>query len=116
MVMFRKATSVTNVGLMDFDSGAQRPTSYGDTGRKRAGYTARHAKADLPASAASVVHADLAASAVQADLAATPAASAAATPAGWYPDFEDANFLRWYDGQSWTEHRQPAPAQLSAWA
>lgn len=27
---------------------------------------------------------------------------------GWYPDPQDADLLRYYDGQSWTEHRQPA--------
>ena len=30
-------------------------------------------------------------------------------PAGWYPDSSGAN--RWWDGEQWTEHRQPQPAQ-----
>jgi hypothetical protein len=36
------------------------------------------------------------------------------TPAGWYPEHEHANFVRWWDGIQWTEHtqpRQPQPVQ-----
>jgi hypothetical protein len=29
------------------------------------------------------------------------------TPAGWYPDPEQAGQLRYYDGAAWTEHRSP---------
>ncbi len=29
------------------------------------------------------------------------------TPAGWYPDPEQAGQLRYYDGSAWTEHRSP---------
>ena len=28
-------------------------------------------------------------------------------PAGWFADPQDPNMLRYYDGQAWTEHRQP---------
>ena len=28
-------------------------------------------------------------------------------PAGWYPD--DNGSMRWWDGEKWTEHRQPSP-------
>ncbi|MCV7421472.1 DUF2510 domain-containing protein [Mycobacterium yunnanensis] len=31
------------------------------------------------------------------------------TPANWYPDPEDPNVLRYWDGWAWTEHRAPAP-------
>ena len=44
------------------------------------------------------------------------------TPSGWYTDPEDPTRQRYWDGQSWTEHRtdpapaaaQPAPAQPAA--
>jgi hypothetical protein len=32
-----------------------------------------------------------------------------APPAGWYADPDRAGGLRWWDGQRWTDHRQPAP-------
>lgn len=33
---------------------------------------------------------------------------------GWYPDPTDANQLRWFDGEVWTEHVQPAMAPPAA--
>jgi hypothetical protein len=32
------------------------------------------------------------------------------TPAGWYPDPEQAGHLRYWDGSAWTEHRSPIQA------
>lgn len=32
------------------------------------------------------------------------------TPADWYPDPQDPNSLRYWDGNNWTEHRAPAVA------
>ncbi|HTC70756.1 MAG TPA: DUF2510 domain-containing protein [Acidothermaceae bacterium] len=32
------------------------------------------------------------------------------TPAGWYADPSDAAQYRWFDGNAWTTHVQPAPA------
>lgn len=32
------------------------------------------------------------------------------TPPGWFPD-PTTGELRWWDGQQWTEHRQPVPQQ-----
>jgi Protein of unknown function (DUF2510) len=36
-----------------------------------------------------------------------PYPSSALPPPGWYADASDAPSLRWWDGQQWTEHRQP---------
>lgn len=39
------------------------------------------------------------------------------TPAGWYPDPEDASRHRWWNGVSWTENRSdPAPAYTPAYS
>jgi hypothetical protein len=32
------------------------------------------------------------------------------TPAGWYPDSEVPGGQRYWDGDQWTEHRQPPPS------
>lgn len=31
------------------------------------------------------------------------------TPHGWYPDPDDDRSMRWWDGQTWTNHVQPLP-------
>ncbi|OBK73049.1 DUF2510 domain-containing protein [Mycobacterium sp. 1164985.4] len=36
------------------------------------------------------------------------------TPAGWYPDPDDAAAQRYWDGSTWTEHRSPDPAPRPA--
>ncbi len=40
----------------------------------------------------------------------------AAAPPNWYPDARDPSLLRWWDGQQWTQHVQPAqqPSRPSA--
>ncbi|MEV5542175.1 DUF2510 domain-containing protein [Saccharopolyspora shandongensis] len=30
-------------------------------------------------------------------------------PPGWYPDQADQRYVRWWDGQQWTQHVRPAP-------
>ena len=32
--------------------------------------------------------------------------------AGWYPDPSDPTKQRWWDGNQWTEHQQPAPGAV----
>jgi hypothetical protein len=34
--------------------------------------------------------------------------------AGWYIDPEDASHLRWWSGESWTEHKSPNPQHSQA--
>ena len=36
-----------------------------------------------------------------------------ASPAGWHPDPGDPAFLRWWDGTTWTDQRQPRPPDAS---
>lgn len=36
------------------------------------------------------------------------------TPAGWYPEPGNAGVMRWWDGQAWTGHVQPAEPQPAA--
>src|SRR3954447_9693765 len=35
-------------------------------------------------------------------------------PAGWYPDRGEANLLRWWDGQQWTDQTQSTAPAVSA--
>jgi hypothetical protein len=35
-------------------------------------------------------------------------------PAGWYPDPQIPNILRWWDGQTWTEHTAPVEAPAAS--
>ena len=35
------------------------------------------------------------------------------TPPNWYPDPQNASFVRWWDGQRWTEHVQQVVPQLA---
>ena len=45
----------------------------------------------------------------------TVRAMTAATPPNWYPDPQNASFVRWWDGQRWTEHVQPvAPERIQS--
>ncbi|WP_240792893.1 DUF4041 domain-containing protein [Arthrobacter crystallopoietes] len=36
------------------------------------------------------------------------------TPAGWYPDGQNPDVVRWWDGIQWTEHTQPVQAKQPA--
>jgi hypothetical protein len=38
--------------------------------------------------------------------------AAVSTPAGWYPDPQQAATLRYWDGTTWTMHRAPGPLPL----
>ena len=38
----------------------------------------------------------------------------ALAPAGWYPDSQTPNILRWWDGQAWTEHTAPVEAPAAS--
>jgi hypothetical protein len=31
-------------------------------------------------------------------------------PPGWYADYDDTSFLRYWDGAEWTEHTHPTTA------
>lgn len=38
----------------------------------------------------------------------------ASTPSGWYADPQDRSFLRYWDGENWTDERKPATAPAGA--
>ena len=38
-------------------------------------------------------------------------ATSPSLPAGWYPDQQDIQLLRYWDGRQWTEHTHPPPPE-----
>lgn len=82
MGLFRKVTSLSTLGLVDFRSDKER------TARN----TARAGRAIR--SQNRLIREQMKQSAGQ-------------WPAGWYPDPSNPSLVRWYDGKKWTENVQP---------
>lgn len=96
MGMTRKFLSMSTVGLVDFRSDKERAAAYGHgvlRQQKAQTKLLRNQAGQQP----QVVY-------VQG-----PAAAPAPVgpPPGWYPDQQDQQLVRWFDGSAWTAFTQP---------
>jgi hypothetical protein len=116
MGLFRKMTSLSTLGAVDFKSDKERTASYTKAAAKEAKEQTRLLRAQAAQQAAEARAAKNAqmqtATEDSRSADARPAVAEAAQapqlpPAGWYADRSDPSMDRWFDGTQWTEFCRP---------
>jgi hypothetical protein len=102
--LFRKMTSLSTLGAVDFKSDKERTASYTKAAAKEAKEQTRLMRLQAAQEALRLRARQEAQSAAQ-PVAPMPAPQL--PPAGWYPDQDDSSLTRWFDGTEWTEFTQP---------
>lgn len=103
MGLFRKMTSLSTLGAVDFKSDKERTASYTKASAKQAKEQTRLMREQAEAARAA------ARSVTPAPAASTPAPAPQLPPAGWYADQQDPSMDRWFDGTQWTDFTQRRP-------
>lgn len=104
MGLFRKMTSLSTLGAVDFKSDKERTASYTKASAKQAKEQTRLMREQAAATRAA-----------RSTAAARPAAASLASapqlpPAGWYADKQNPSMDRWFDGTQWTDFTQARQA------
>lgn len=104
MGLFRKMTSLSTLGAVDFKSDKERTASYTKASAKQAKEQTRLMREQAEAARAA------ARSAAATPVPPSPAPAPQLPPAGWYADKQDPSMDRWFDGTQWTEFTRSRPA------
>jgi hypothetical protein len=99
MGLFRKMTSLSTLGAVDFKSDKERTASYTKASAKQAKEQTRLMREQAAA-----------ARAARSTAAASLASAPQLPPAGWYADKENPSMDRWFDGTQWTDFTQARQA------
>jgi hypothetical protein len=102
--LFRKMTSLSTLGAVDFKSDKERTANYTKAAAKEAKEQTRLMRLQA-AQEALRLQAEQTPQSAHQPVAAMPAPQL--PPAGWYPDQADLSLTRWFDGTKWTEFTQP---------
>jgi hypothetical protein len=102
--LFRKMTSLSTLGAVDFKSDKERTSSYTKAAAKEAKEQTRLMRLQAAQEALRLRARQEAQSAPQP---VAPMPVPQLPPAGWYPDQDDSSLTRWFDGTEWTEFTQP---------
>ena len=98
--LFRKMTSLSTLGAVDFKSDKERTASYTKASAKQAKEQTRLIREQAAAARAA------GRSAIAAPTQPSPVTAPQLPPAGWYADKQDPSMDRWFDGTQWTEFAQ----------